>query len=409
MLNDQSTEDNKHQDNQNNKWIHNLWEIGQIAAFIFSAQVGSGFFILPSLLSGGGYLSFVVLAIVGILAMITIHIFAQTGMGIRSLIEKSFGTTISKYIYFVYWFISWFSTIVLFKELVGYCGLVGHRANMVELLIWIFVTGFNLWHIKHTVYLESGLTVIKFLPFALLIIGYIISPSNNTTVIENLDKVSISLFLRCMWCFVGVETGNIVAGNLRIAPQNKKIGTYVGMFVVVVFYCVSILLSFVLVGNKILVNNMSPYLTILQFAYSKFLSSNTIAHILQILIVLTLIGSINSWTISSGYTAKECGEHGILPSFFGVKNRNGVPYVGILASSICVLVFLFICNSSNIYKMIVNAIDISCCFFLLIYGICLLAYGKSYVKTIYSKVFYLLISTVFIAAFAIEMYKYIKI
>ena len=369
---------------------NSLWEIIQMATFIFSSQIGSGFFLLPSLLSRGGYLSFLVLAIVGLLAMITIHVFAQTGMGVAQIIEKSFGKQWSRIIYFIYWFISWFSTIVLFKELIGYTGLTEWNATLLEISIWFLASTVNLWKLKYTVYIESMLTIMKFLPFIFLIIGYFISFPHSSTII-NFEGINIKLFLRCMWLFVGIETGNIIGSNLEISKKNKKIGTYVGMSVVVLFYLISIIISFFLVGNSVLQNNMAPYFTMFLFAYKGLLSSTVIDYTLKLLVVLTLVGSINSWTISSGYTAKECGEMGILPKVMMVKNRHGVPYVGIFVSSILVLIFLLLCNSPNIYQITTNAIDISCCFFLLIYGMCLMAYGKSYVKKLYVKLFFLFI------------------
>jgi len=199
-----------------------MLKIIQVAVFIFSAQVGSGLFLLPSALCGIGYKALLLFFMVGLLCTLIIKIFAETGQNSHELIGEAFGVNTGKVFFFIYWFISWFSTVVLFKELVGYLGLRVFPGLAVEFSIWLFVTLFNMGHLKKMMLLESILTTLKVLPFFGLIICYFITPRATITP---LSAVSFSLVLRCLWNFVGLETGNIIAKNLDISKREREIGT----------------------------------------------------------------------------------------------------------------------------------------------------------------------------------------
>lgn len=385
--------------------MRNLSKIIQIAIFIFSAQVGSGLFILPAALSTGGYKSIFILLFVGIVCTLITYIFAKTGKNTHELIKDAFGKKISNYFFLLYWIISWFSTIVLFKELIGYTGFTGYQGLIIEIGVWLFITGFNMWNFKHIILLESVLTFVKILPFFGLLVCYFLT--EKASPIVQIKEVDMSIFLRCLWCFVGMETGGIMAKSLKISENERKIGTYIGMFSVIAFYIGSVFFCFYIVGTDLLYLNKSPYVTIFQASLSSYLSSNVIVYIIRSFVVLVLIGSINSWTISSGYVAYEGGLMGVLPKIFKKLNKNNVPYMGIFISSVLVLLFILLTHNDNVYGTTIKTIDISCCFFLLIYGMCLLSYGKIYNKNKCLKYFYILLSIVIIGCFGHEILGYI--
>lgn len=385
---------------------YNIKNIFNVAIFIFSSQIGSGVFILPAILSPVGFKGIGILFLIGIMATVITHIFASTGDNSHEIIGKAFGKKIGNFFFLLYWFISWFSTVVLFKELIGYTGISYPYCFLIELLIWLFVTLYNIRNLKNMLWLETYLTSLKILPFIGLLIIYIICIYKNTTLpIISSSSINIKLFLRCLWGFVGLETGNIIGKNLNVDNKHRKIGTYIGMVGVISFYIFSVFFAFKILGTELLIGNQAPYVSIFQKGLNGIISNVNIKYLLKSLVIIVLFGSINSWTISSGYMGYEGGKLNILPKIFNKVNKNNLPYMSIIISSLGVLIFLILGINNNIYNTTVKFIDISTCFFLLIYGMCVYSYGKVYVKNLWKKIICYLLSFFMINAFSIEFYN----
>ena len=385
---------------------YNLKSIFNIAIFIFSSQIGSGVFILPAILSVVGMKGIGILLIIGGIATIITHIFANTGDNSHEIIGKAFGNKIGNGFFLLYWFISWFSTVVLFKELVGYIGVPYPYGFIIEMGIWLFVTFFNIRNLSNMLFLETCLTGLKILPFVGLLFIYLISFSRgNMGVINSTSPINIKLFLRCLWGFVGLETGNIIGKNLNVNNKDRQVGTYVGMMGVISFYIFSVFFAFKILGTQLLIGNQAPYISIFQKGLEGIISSNNIKYLLKFLVVVVLFGSINSWTISSGYSGYEGGKLNILPKIFKKINNNQVPYMSIIISSLGVLVFLVLGINNNVYNTTVKFIDISTCFFLLIYAMCVYSYSKIYLTNLYKKFLYYLLALFMFLSFLIEIFN----
>lgn len=378
-----------------------MWKIFQVAIFIFSSQVGSGVFILPAALSICGYKSLMVLLSVGGVCTLVTRVFADTGKSSHELIADAFGYKYGKIFFLLYWFISWFSTVVLFKELTGYLKLGPLYGLLMEVSIWLLVTFYNMHSFKHMIFMEGLLTGLKILPFFGLLICYF---KSSTGIITSNHSISLNLFLRCLWSFVGLETGNIIARNIQASSKEREVGSYLGMGMVILFYVISVFLCFKIAGTQLLISNGAPYVTVFQIGLSNYISMDMVSSIIKYIIVLVLIGSINSWTISSGYTGYEGGLSNLLPRCFATLNKHKVPYMSIFLSSCGVLVFLLISYNSNVYATTIKFIEISSSFFLLIYGMCLWAYSKIYLQGIKQLIYYA-ITIVILLCFSYELYR----
>jgi APA family basic amino acid/polyamine antiporter len=394
---------------------NNIKNILSISAFIFSSQIGSGVFILPASLSIIGFKSLLILFFVGLIAALLTNIFAETGLNSNEIITNGFGEKIGNFFFLLYWFISWFSTVVLFKELIAYTGITYPYGFILEFLIWLFVTFYNIKDLNNILILETILSGLKIIPFLGLFIMFVMNLkfgfNNNNNFIPNTGNINlyIKLFLRCLWGFVGLETGNIIGKNLNVKSSERKIGTYIGISGVIIFYILSIFFSFKITGITPLLNNQAPYITIFQIGCRNFINGNFISFFIKLLVIIVLFGSINSWTISSGYCGYEGSKIKLLPKIFNKTNKNNVPYMSIILSSCLVLFLLLISCNNNIYNTITKFVEISSCFFLLIYGMCLLSYTKVYVKNFFKRFFYCLIAIIIFYSFFSEIYNNLKL
>lgn len=392
---------------------NSIKNILSISAFIFSSQIGSGVFILPAALSIIGFKSLFILFFVGLIAALLTNIFAETGLNSNEIITNAFGVKTGNFFFLLYWFISWFSTVVLFKELIAYTDIPYPYGFILEFSIWLFVTFYNTKNLKNILVLETILTGLKIIPFLGLLVMFFINlkfgmNTENIISLKGNINLYIKLFLRCLWGFVGLETGNIIGKNLDINPSERKIGTYLGISGVIIFYILSIFFAFKITGIAPLFNNQAPYITIFKIGCRNLIDGKFIGFFIKLLIVVVLFGSINSWTISSGYCGYEGSKIKLLPKIFNRTNKNNVPYMSIILSSCLVLLLLIISCNNNIYNTITKFIEISSCFFLLIYGMCLLSYTKIYIKNIFKKLFYYLISIIIFYSFISEIYMNLR-
>jgi APA family basic amino acid/polyamine antiporter len=385
-----------------------------IAAFIFSSQIGSGVFILPAVLSIVGFKSLFILLFVGFIAALLTNIFANTGLNSNEIISNGFGVKVGNFFFILYWFISWFSTVILFKELIAYTGISYPYGFIIEFFIWLFVTFYNTKDLKNILVLETILTLLKIIPFIGLLVIFFINWKQGTLISSSINNVCstnlyIKLFLRCLWGFVGLETGNIIGKNLDVKISERRIGTYLGITGVIIFYLLSVFFSFKITGITPLFGNQAPYITIFKMGFGNLINTETIGFLIKGLIIVVLFGSINSWTISSGYCGYEGSKINLLPKIFNKTNKNNVPYMSIILSSCLVLILLVVSCNNNIYNTIIKFVEISSCFFLLIYGMCLWSYSKIYTSNIIQKLFYYLITLVIFYSFFTEIYNNLKL
>ncbi|OED45432.1 hypothetical protein AB836_00845 [Rickettsiales bacterium (ex Bugula neritina AB1)] len=372
----------------------NIWSV---LIFTFTSQIGSGIFLLPTFLYEFGEMSLLIIIFTGIISTLISLVFAETGLTCCEIIKKSFGEKISSYIGKVYWFISWFSTIIVVKELSGY--LFQESYILFEVLVVLFFILINLKNTNNLMLIESIFTILKILPLFVLIFCYY--KTTNTYLIKQTSPINFSIFLKSMWLFVGLENGSLISNLFKTNIKERKIGVYLGMLLVILMYLISVFCVFKLGGKEIL-NNTRPY----QVIFQKYLSSNS--NILSFCIISVLLGCINSWILSTGYLGYELAKIKILPKNFLIVNKNNIPYVSIIVSGLLIIPFLFI-KSNSLYTMLVKLVDFSSLLAFLIYGMCTAAYAKNFVNKTSQKLLYGIISIFIMFFFFLEIYKFIFI
>lgn len=372
----------------------NIWSI---LIFTFSSQIGSGMFLLPSFLYEYGIQGLFILGFVGIISILISIIFAETGLSSCDIILEGFGKNISKYMGRLYWFISWFSTIIVIKELSGYLFNTSYVSFEISIVLLFIVI--NLKNTHNLIIIESIFTFLKIIP--VLVLAYCYTTAKNTYPMIHASSINLSVFLKCLWCFVGMENGSIISGLFNANLKERKTGVYLGMCAVIIFYLMSVFFVIKLGGPEIF-HNSRPY----RIVFQKYFANSS--NVLLFSIVSVVLGCINSWILSSGYLGYQLAKSKILPAKFLITNQQQVPYVSIIISGLLIIPFLFL-KSGNLYNILVKFVDFSSLLFLLIYAMCVASYGMCFLKKMWQKFVYITISIFIFCFFIWEVIKIILI
>ena len=257
-------------------------DIIKVFLFIFSCQVGSGTLILPSILEPYGKWSLISLFMMGLLCSFLAFSFVDTGLNCHEIIGKTFGKFLAKISFWIYWVVSWFSSVVVVKELLAYSGLdISPMWSLFfELSVIIVLTYLSTRGETNMVAIEALVTVLKFLPVIFLIVFYLFSDSSNCHEVPYKELPNIQTALKCLWCFFGVESGSIVAKNFNISRSKRIKGAIFGMLAVMIFYLLSIYIALNLGGEDIR-NNPAPY----QMIFTKFLGKSVGVTLIRIIAI----------------------------------------------------------------------------------------------------------------------------
>jgi APA family basic amino acid/polyamine antiporter len=137
------------------------------------------------------------------------------------------------------------------------------------------------------------------------------------------------------YAFVGIECATIPAGNVKNPGKTISRATMLALVISTVIY---------LVGN-ISVVGMIPS-NQLQHAVTPFADASVIMwgpgarYWVSAGMAIAAFGALNGWTLIQGQVPFAIANDKLFPSVFIKKNKAGVPYIGILVSSVLVSVLM---------------------------------------------------------------------
>lgn len=226
-----------------------LWPM---IALVTGNLVGSGVYLLPTILAPFGVISLLGWGVTSVGAILLALVFAQLSMRIATsggpyvYVREAFGDTIGYYIAWGYWLLSCISNPTLAISAVEYCSILfGEFSPGMALLVEGIIIGcfnlFNLFGIKVAGRLELCITALKIIPLVLLpIVGFFyIQPSHfclpTAEHLPLLTTINTTAFIT-LWAFVGLETGTVPASQVKNARTTIPRATVLGTILAAVVY-----------------------------------------------------------------------------------------------------------------------------------------------------------------------------
>ena len=341
--------------------IIGFWRGWSIAV---GCAVGSGIFMMPTLLAPYGMLGFGGWIIAGsgsvlvalTMARLVIRI-PKTG-GPYVYVNEGLGKFLGFIIAWTYWVACVAAISGISIAFVGYLGFFIpiisnspiHSLLTTLVLVWVIVA-LNIRSLENSSKFQLVSTLLKILPLLFIVfLGLTNFNASNLPELNpsNLHPISLlaTVTTLVMWSFVGIETATVPADNV-INPQKTipKVLIASVLTILALYLMVSISVAAIVPANE-LINSSAPF----ALAATKILGI-TGGTIISIGALISTLGSLNANTITAGNLSLAAARDGLLPKKFITLTEAGTPiYTYILTGG-----FVSILLILNYTKGIVNA------------------------------------------------------
>ena len=351
--------------------------------------IGSGIFMMPTLLAPYGLLGFGGWLIAGsgsILVALTmarlVKRIPRTG-GPYVYVNEGLGSFAGFIIAWTYWVACISAIAGISIAFVGYLGFFVpiisdspiHSLLASMLLVWIIVI-LNIRSLEGSSKFQLISTLLKLLPLIFMIfLGMLNFNLDNLPELNPTDLHPISLLATVttlvMWSFIGIETATVPADNV-INPQETipKILIASVVTVLIVYFLVSIAIA-AIVPTSELMNSTAPF----ALAATKILGL-TGGTIISIGALISTLGSLNANTLTAGNISLAAARDGLLPARFMSLTKTGTPIFTYLLTGIFVSILLILNYTKGIVNAFVFMAMLSTLSTLIAYAFCALAEFK---------------------------------
>ena len=330
--------------NSVNTKIIGFWRGWSIAV---GCAVGSGIFMMPTLLAPYGLIGFGGWLIAGagsVLVALTmsrlVRRIPKTG-GPYVYANEGLGHFAGFIIAWTYWIacitaiagisIAFVSYLGFFIPAISHSSLLSLLASLV--LVWLIVT-LNIFSIEGSAKFQVVSTLLKLLPlFFMMFLGLVGFDSNNLPEINPTNANPFILLATVttlvMWSFVGIETATVPAENF-INPEKTipKVLIAAVLSVLTIYILVSIAVAAIVPADE-LMNSSAPF----ALAATKILGFSG-GVIIAFGALISTLGSLNANTLTAGNITFAAARDKLLPSKFLTLSDAGTPIFSfILAGS----------------------------------------------------------------------------
>ena len=312
-------------------------------------MIGSGVFLLPSVLAPYGTLSFVGWLLTGggsvLLALVFARLATRTHQsgGVYIYTRDAFGDLPSFLVAWGYWTCYWIAIPAMAIAFVGYLGVFVPALNdnmlaqcLVALgLIWLSIW-INCLGLREASSVQLLMTLLKLIPLLLIVALAAYSgtgenlPSFNPKQASPLTVLATTALLT-MWAFSGMEAGAMPAGDVKNPTQTIPRAIIWGTVTVAFVYIASTAAVMLLVPAEDLVQSNAPFADAAQGLGSWGPS------LIAIGAMVSTAGAMHGVIFVSGQIPMAVAVDRLAPALFARRNSGGSPtlsllIVGVLAS-----------------------------------------------------------------------------
>ncbi|HYD72435.1 MAG TPA: amino acid permease [Candidatus Binatia bacterium] len=348
-------------------------------------MIGSGVFLLPSVLAPYGLLSFGGWLVTGagsILVALTLARLAarttRTG-GPYAFVHDAFGDLLGFANVWGYWASYWTGIAAVAVAFAGYLTVfipalndnpVGQALSALA-LIWT-LTLINIRGLRESSILQLALTVLKIAPLlAVIALGVFAGrpeylPAFNPQGAPILPAIAATALLT-MWAFVGLEAGTIPASACKDAARIIPRAVVIGTLTVAAIYLAATAAVMSLVPANVLAESTSP------FAEAARAFGAWGPWIIAAGALLSTAGAANGLIFCGAQLPMAAALDRLAPRILGVTDKGGAPFVSLLLTSAIASVLLVTNYSRGLIGAFTFLIILSTLGTLLPYLLCAIA------------------------------------
>jgi len=300
-----------------------------------------------------------------------------------------FGDFAGFWIAWGYWIAVWVGNAAIAVALVSYLGAVipilGQQlwlSGLVAIgLIWL-VTWINVMGIKQAGIFQVITTIMKLVPLvAMATIGlFWVNWSHflpfNTSGMNPFAAVTAVAALT-LWAFLGVESATIPADDVKDPSKTIPRATILGTAVVALVYILSTVAVMGIIPLAQLGKSGAPFADAAGSAWGHWAF-----YAVVIGAVISCLGNLNGFTLIQGQVPMAAAQDHLFPKIFGNMSKRGVPWFGVVISSVLVTLLLIFnySGSSSLLQIFSFIILLATLTTLVPYAFCAMAELMIFIK-----------------------------
>lgn len=354
-------------------------------ALVVGNMVGSGIFLLPTILAQYGPISVLGWIVTTLGAIFLCLVFAQlskllpyTG-GPYVYTRHALGDLIGFLVAWGYWIGVWSGNAAIALTSISYLSVFipvlakpSYAIMTAISLIWA-LTWINTRSIKFIAEVEIIATILKLLPLLFVgTVGWFFIHSSyyipfNPTGHSHLSVIT-SVAALTLWAFIGIESATIPAGNIKNPEKTIPRATLLGTLLTAGVYLASTMAIMGLVPPETLKTSAAP------FAAATFpILGNITYYVFAACAAIACLGTLNGWILIQGQVPMAAAHDKLFPAIFGRLNRAQLPTQGIIISSVLVSVLIFMNFSKSLVSLYTFSILLATFTTLIPYILCVIS------------------------------------
>lgn len=317
-------------------------------SLVIGNMIGAGVFLMPSALAAYGGISILGWIFSSIGALLLAKVFGH----LSTLIPNKNG---GPYIYsriglgdfagflvaWGYWISTWVSNAAITIAFVGamsvFFPVLNQNAVIAVMVglgtIW-FLTWINSKGVRESGKLQLLTTILKIVPLLVVILGgfFFFDINNfipfNSSGKSNLSAIAVTATLT-LYAFLGVESATVPAGNVENPEKTIPRATMLGTIITTLIYILGTVVVMGMIPSNLLANSPAPFADAMAIITNEW-GRNLVAAGAAI----SAFGALNGWILIQGQIAMAIAKDDLFPRVFRKKNKNGVPFLGLIIGSV---------------------------------------------------------------------------
>lgn len=369
--------------------------LGSSTALVVGNMIGSGIFLLPASLAAFGGISIVGWLFTAVGAMMLALVFSKLASmvpkvgGPYAYTRLGFGDFAGFWIAWGYWIAVWVGNAAIAVALVSYLGGVIPVLNqqlwlsgLVAIgLIWL-VTWINVMGVKHAGVFQVITTIMKLVPLvAMATIGlFWVNWSHfipfNASGMSPFAAVTAVAALT-LWAFLGVESATIPADDVKEPHKTIPRATVLGTIFVSLVYILGTVGVMGILPLAQLGKSGAPFADAAGSIWGQWAF-----YAVVIGAVISCLGNLNGFTLIQGQVPMAAARDSLFPKIFASMSKKGVPWFGVVISSVLVTLLLILnySGSSSLIQMFTFIILLATLTTLVPYAFCAMAELMIFIK-----------------------------
>lgn len=334
------------------------------SSLVIGNMIGSGIFLLPSALAAYGTISILGWIISAFGAATLAFVFIEfskilpgTSGGPYVYSRKGLGDFAGFLVAWGYWISVWCANAAIIIALIGYLGVFfpilktnGFVAVATGLAIVWSVVWINTRGIREAGIFSLVTTILKITPLiAIALFGiFYIRLENfslfNISGVSDIKALTATATLT-FFAYMGIECATIPSGDIENPKRTIPRSTYFGLAVVAIIYILGTTALMGIIPAETLQYSQAPFSDAAAIIWGPW-AENLVAFGA----IISTLGALNGWILIQGQIPAAISRDKLFPPIFAKENKNGVPALSLIISSVLISGLVIMNYSKGLVK-----------------------------------------------------------